>query len=127
VDLLAYKIGAPPDLVSRAVMALTQALSAAASERGSTYVAWEALEGAAREHLSEAALQHGEAWGGVGWGGVGWGGVGWGGWVGWVGGGGDELPRQELIQCPNGDTAAHVSCLHSLRFEKDFFLEKIAD
>lgn len=62
VDLLATKVGAPPDLVSRAAMALQHCLGAAAAEEGHTFLPWHRLEKDGRRLLQAVGLQHGAPW-----------------------------------------------------------------
>ena len=62
VDLLASKVGAPPDLVSRAAMAMQQCLTAAAAEEGHTFLPWHRLEQDCGRVLRDGALQHGSPW-----------------------------------------------------------------
>ncbi|KAI3435893.1 hypothetical protein D9Q98_001951 [Chlorella vulgaris] len=62
VDMLAGKVDAPPDLVSRAAMALQQCLAAAASQEGHTYLPWHRLEQQGRHLLRDVGLQHNRPW-----------------------------------------------------------------
>lgn len=62
VDALAGRVGARPDLVSRAATALSQCLREASSDEGHTYLPWHRLEAEARRLLREAALQHAAPW-----------------------------------------------------------------
>lgn len=59
VDLLASKVGAVPDLVSRAGLALREVLTAAAAQDGHSYLPWSALEQRAGRLLEETGLHHG--------------------------------------------------------------------
>lgn len=62
VDQLAAKVGADPHLVSRAAMAMQQALGAAAADEGHTYLPWHRLEKDCRRLLRDAGMQHGNPW-----------------------------------------------------------------
>lgn len=62
MDQLAAKVGADPLLVSRAAMAMQQALGAAAADEGHTYLPWHRLEKDCRRLLRDAGTQHGNPW-----------------------------------------------------------------
>lgn len=62
VDQLAAKVGADPHLVSRAAMAMQQALGAAAADEGHTYLPWHRLEKDCGRLLRDAGMQHGNPW-----------------------------------------------------------------
>lgn len=62
VDALAAKMGARPDLASRAAMAVQQCLSEAAAQEGHTYLSWHRLEKDCSRLLKEVALQHAAPW-----------------------------------------------------------------
>jgi hypothetical protein len=62
VDLLASRVGAPADLVSRAALAMQHCLASAAAGEGHTYLPWSRLARAAQQLLDDGALQHGRPW-----------------------------------------------------------------
>lgn len=62
VDQLAAKVGADPHLVSRAAMAMQQALGAAAAEEGHTYLPWHRLEKDCARLLRDVGVQHATPW-----------------------------------------------------------------
>lgn len=61
VDQLAAKVGAAPDLVSRAGLALGEVLTAGAADGGHSYLPWSVLEPRGRRLLSDTGEHSGEA------------------------------------------------------------------
>lgn len=62
MDQLAAKVGADPHLVSRAAMAMQQALGAAAADEGHSYLPWHRLEKDCARLLRDAGMQHANPW-----------------------------------------------------------------
>ncbi|PSC71270.1 exodeoxyribonuclease V subunit alpha [Micractinium conductrix] len=66
LDLLACRMGARPDLVSRAAAAVLQCLGEAATEEGHCYLPWSRLEHDVAKLLQETGRHHGSPWGHAG-------------------------------------------------------------
>jgi len=59
IDLVADRVGAPPDLVSRAAASMEEALSTAANSEGHTFLPWERLAIETKRALDDLSSHNG--------------------------------------------------------------------